>query len=95
MKKASKKKAQNKLDRILDLPIEVSTNEPKVTIISFEKLLVENYKGILEYDENMIKIGTYIGIINIVGRDMTLNEMTSDDVMVKGEIDSIDFESIE
>ena len=95
MKKATKKKAQNKLDRILDLPIEVSTNEPKVTIISFEKLLVENYKGILEYDENMIKIGTYIGIINIVGRDMTLNEMTSDDVMVKGEIDSIDFESIE
>ena len=59
MKKASKKKAQNKLDRILDLPIEVSTNEPKVTIISFEKLLVENYKGILEYDENMINRNIY------------------------------------
>ena len=94
MRKDRKVKKQSRLEKILDLPEEVSTNEPKITIVSFKKLIIENYKGILEYDENLIKVSTYIGIINIVGKALILNEMTVDDVMVIGNIDSIDFEPI-
>ncbi len=94
MRKDRKVKKQSRLEKILDLPEEVSTNEPKITIVSFKKLIIENYKGILEYDENLIKVSTYIGIVNIVGRALILNEMTVDDVMVTGNIDSIDFEPI-
>ena len=94
MRKDRKVKRQSRLEKFLDLPEEVSTNEPKITIVSFNKLIIENYKGILEYDENLIKVSTYIGIINIVGKALILNEMTVDDVMVIGNIDSIDFEPI-
>lgn len=94
MRKDRKVKKQSRLEKILDLPEEVSTNEPKITIVSFKKLIIENYKGILEYDENLIKVSTYIGIVNIVGKALILNEMTVDDVMVTGNIDSIDFEPI-
>ena len=94
MRKDRKVKKQSRLEKILDLPEEVSTNEPKITIVSFKKLIIENYKGILEYDENLIKVSTYIGIVNIAGKALILNEMTVDDVMVIGNIDSIDFEPI-
>ena len=55
-------------------------------------MVIENYKGILEYQDFYIRINTHIGIININGFDLDLNEMTSDDLLIKGKIESIDFE---
>lgn len=89
-----KKKKVSRLDEILDIPNEVSTNIPKITVMGFEKIYIENHKGILEYQDFFIRLNTYIGIININGFDLKLEEMTSDDIMVTGKIDSIDFEEI-
>ena len=36
-----------KIDKILEMPTEVCTNMPKITIIGFNELILENYKGIL------------------------------------------------
>lgn len=94
MKSRRPKKARI-LDRLLEMPEEVATKETKLTVLGFKKMLIENYKVILEYQDFYIRINTYIGIININGFNLKLNEMTSDDIMVTGDIDSIDFEKIE
>lgn len=88
-----KRKEPSRLDTILDIPKELSTNNPKVTILGFEQVLIENHKGILEYQDYFIRLNTYIGIININGFNLKLEEMTTDDIMVTGKIDSIDFEN--
>ena len=88
------KRKSRKLDEILEIPVELSTNTPKVTVVGFERLLIENYRGILEYQEYFVRVNTYIGIININGFNLQLEEMTSDDLLVTGKIDSIDFETI-
>ena len=93
-----KRKMKNKesaLNRILEVPKEISTNEPKITIAGFKKMLIENYKVILEYQDIYIRIKTYIGIININGLNLKLGEMTSDDIMITGDIETVDFEKIE
>ena len=82
-----------KLDEILEIPVELSTDTPKITIVGFERVLIENYRGILEYQEYFVRLNTYIGIININGFNLQLEEMTTDDLLVTGKIDSIDFES--
>ena len=95
---AKKKKGRTQariLDRILEMPQEVSTKDTKLTVIGFKKMLIENYKVILEYQDFYIRINTYIGIININGFNLKLSEMTSDDIMISGDIDSIDFEKTE
>ncbi len=81
-----------KLDEILEIPVELSTNNPKITIVGFERLLIENYKGILEYQDYFVRVNTYIGIININGFNLQLEEMTSDDLLVIGKIENVDFE---
>ena len=86
------RKKARKLDEILEIPVELSTNNPKLTIIGFERLLIENYKGILEYQDYFVRVNTYIGIININGFNLNLEEMTSDDLLVTGKIESIDYE---
>ena len=92
MRRRKKERIQNKLERILEIPKELSSTEPKITIMNFNEMLIENYKGILEYQEFFIRISTYSGIININGFNLNLTEMTSDDLMIIGKIETIDFE---
>ena len=87
-----KKKNIRRLDRFLEMPQEIYTNNPKVTINGFEEILIENYKGILEYEEFLVRINTYLGIININGYNLNLETMTNDDIRVTGKGESIDLE---
>ena len=86
------KEKQNRLDKLLEIPKEISSSLPKITIMGFEELLIENYKSILEYQDFYVRLLTHIGIININGFELKLNEMTNDDILIRGKIDSIDFE---
>ena len=94
MARNKKSKIGDKVNILLDIPEEVSSNIPKITILGFEKMLIENYKSILEYQEFYIRISTHIGILNINGYELNLNEMTTDDLLITGKIDGIDFETI-
>ena len=46
--------------QLLDMPRELDKTQTKVTIISFDEILIENYKGIMEYEEFFVKINTEI-----------------------------------
>lgn len=94
MKKKKNGRFSSKIDEILEVPREISSIDPKITIIGFDEMLIENYKGILEYEEFYIKINTAIGNININGFSLNLEQVTEDDISVKGKIESIDIERI-
>lgn len=85
----------NKINQFLEMPEEIVSNKPKITILGFDELVIENYKNILEYEEIFIKINTYIGAININGYNLKLIQMDKEDIMITGKIDSVDFEEIE
>ena len=89
-----KKKKIQRLEKILEIPQEVYSNVPKIIITGFDEMMIENFKAILEYEEFYIRISTYIGIININGYDLKLENMTNDDIKVTGKIESFDFERI-
>ena len=91
-KKQNRKTKQNRFEQILEIPKEVSSTIPKLTVMGFEELLIENYKAILEYQDFYIRLSTHIGIININGFELNLNEMTNDDILITGKIEGIDFE---
>ncbi len=86
---------KNKLEKILEIPEEVYSNIPKVTITGFNEMILENYKGILEYEEFFASISTYIGIININGYNLNLEKMTNDDIKITGKIESVELERTE
>jgi len=82
----------SRINRFLELPKEINNKIPKITIIDFNDVLIENYKGILEYEEFFVKINTHLGDININGFNLELKQMTEEDIVVKGIINSIDIE---
>ncbi|HHW49691.1 MAG TPA: sporulation protein YqfC [Clostridiaceae bacterium] len=99
-RKAGKKKEKKeepkagireKLAEMLELPKEIVMNIPKMTMIGNKDLIIENYKGIIEYESNRIRINTGAGIIKITGDLMTIKEITSEDILVSGNISSLEF----
>ena len=86
---------KGKIGKILEMPEEVCSNIPKITITGFNELILENYKGILEYEEFFVRISTYKGIVNINGFNLNLEKMTNDDIKITGKIESIDIERTE
>ena len=90
-----RKKKINKIGKILEIPEEVYTNIPKITVTGFDELILENYKGIIEYEENYTSISTYIGIVNIKGYNLNLEKMTNDDIKITGKIENIELERME
>ena len=85
---------KRKLMQILDMPREIDKGNSKITILSFDEILIENYKGILEYEEIFVKIQTEIGSVNINGFSLNLEQITEDDILITGKINSIDLERI-
>ena len=91
-KMKKRKSSFSKIDKLLEMPEEVYTDTPKITITGFNEMIIENFKGILEYEDYYIRINTSLGIININGFELKLENMTNDDIKVKGKVESIDIE---
>lgn len=89
-----KKNRFKKINHLLEMPQEVYSNQPKITLVGFNEMLLENFKGILEYEEFYVRISTYVGIININGFGLKLETMSNDDILIKGQIESIDIERV-
>jgi len=89
-----KKEIKNKIEGFLELPREIVSEITKVTLFGFVQMLVENYKGIVEYDENYIRLSTASGNIIIEGIELNLKQITSDDIEINGKIQHIEFEDI-
>ena len=82
-----------RISKFLELPREVISDIPKITITGFDEILIENFKGILEYEDYFARINTSLGILNINGFNLKLNQITDDDILVNGIIENIDFEN--
>ena len=83
----------SKVSKFLEIPREVISNIPKITITGFDEVFIENFKGILEYEDFFVRISTSLGNININGFNLKLNQMTDNDIFVTGKIENLDFES--
>ena len=62
-------------------------------LYGFSEMIIENYKGILDYEDFYIRVNTFIGIININGFKLQLNQLTDEAISITGKIESIDLES--
>ena len=90
--KGNGKKLKEKVVEVLELPKEITLDLPKITILGNRNLLLENYKGIIEYDSNKIKINTMDGVISVEGENLVIKEITSEDLMVDGNITRWNFD---
>lgn len=76
----------------LDLPKDVMLNLPKITIIGNDEITIENHKGIILFDRNIIKINTKVKIIDIEGEDFEILYIGDSTITISGKFKSISYE---
>ena len=73
------------------LPKDVLLGVPLVNIIGQTEACIENYRGILEYTNKLIRIQTKSGKIYVNGKGLQIEYYTNDDMKITGLIESIEF----
>jgi sporulation protein YqfC len=95
--RSNKKKGEQKtplkqrITEVLELPKEIVLNVPKLTMVGNSDIIIENYRGVMEYDGTRIRISTGIGVIRLTGERLVIKEITSEEILVCGEIASLEF----
>lgn len=82
---------KNKIVRAANVPKDVVLGVPILTMTGQMELCIENYKGIIEYTDLLIRVQSKIGQIKVVGKHLQIEYYTNDEMKITGRILSIDF----
>lgn len=91
MKKKKLQEVKSTVSDIFELPKEITLNMPKMNIIGNNQMLIENHRGIIEYGPSLIRVNSTIGVIRLKGEDLNLRNIGVEDIMVTGDIRSMEF----
>ena len=86
-------KIKEKLANALELPRELVLNVPKITVTGKDKILIENYKSIISYENDVVKLNTSVGTLSLFGVNLMIKEITTEDIIVIGKVDKVEFNS--
>lgn len=82
---------KDRVSTVIKTTDEILLNVPLVSMVSNNEFTLENYKGIVLYSENKIKINTSMGIISIVGDELTLSKVLAEKITITGKINEVIF----
>ncbi len=82
---------KKKLVNTLELPKEIIFNLPLITIVGNEEINIENYKGVIEYSPEKIRINTACGVLKINGEKLSFKQITAENIIVTGVIQTLEY----
>ena len=74
-----------------DLPGEVVWDLPRITIVAGNRVVVENHKGLMDYNENSIVVAGGRVEVRILGNDLELRAMNADELLITGDVFNVEF----
>lgn len=82
---------KSKIAEKLNIPEDISEGLPIVTVTGKHEVYVENYKGIIEYGKNCIRIQTKNCRICFMGKNLEIIYYTNADMKINGDLESISY----
>ncbi len=79
------------LSDTMKLPSDIIAGAPIISMIGRRQLSVENYKGIIEYTGELVRIQTKSGRVHIKGKNLNIEYYNEDDMRITGYISTIEF----
>jgi len=79
-----------KLAEFLELPLDTVIDLPKMIISGNQHLVIENHRGVIEYEPSIIRVGTKLGELKITGAGLTLVSVYKEELTVTGKIEQVE-----
>ncbi len=89
--KKVKKNLKKELSAAFEMPEEIVLDLPLISLRGFEEAVIENYKGIIEYSTEKIRVNTSVGILRLTGENMFIKCLDADNIVITGKIKSAEF----
>ena len=77
----------------LELPKDLMYGAVLVSITGRQEMLIENYRGILEYSQNHISLQTKTCRLVVRGKNLNISYYTNEEMKITGMIDSLIYEN--
>ena len=87
----AKTSALERLDAALELPPGAMGNGVRMELNSNREATIDGCKGVLEYDENVVRLNTGQGQVRLTGRGLVIRTLSQNQAVVEGFILSIEF----
>lgn len=92
MSKRNPFKIREQVIEQLELPKDFLLGEAIVTVTGRGELLIQNYKGILNYEDSFIKIQAKNCRIMITGKRLSIDYYTNEEMKISGFFEQIQYE---
>ncbi|MCL2351829.1 MAG: sporulation protein YqfC [Firmicutes bacterium] len=86
---SKKESLKEKVASALSLPGEVILDLPFVSMMGKNEVSVENYRNIVEFTDERIRINTSSGVLVINGRKLYIKRITSENILISGAIGNV------
>lgn len=86
-----KKHLKDRVSDAVNIPKDVILGVPIIRMLGQEEFYIENYRGILEYTDTMIRVQTKIGQIQLFGKRLEILYYTNDEMKVVGYIEKLEY----
>lgn len=86
-----KKNLKSRITDATGMPKDVILGVPIISVTGQNEACIENYRGILEYTDKLIRIQTKLGKIHVTGRGLHIEHYNNDEMKITGHITIIEF----
>ncbi len=84
------KKMKERLTEAMGIPKEIALDYPRLTLLGKKELYIENFKAIIEYTPDCIRLSTSAYLLKITGADMEIKNISPEILEINGEIVNIE-----
>jgi sporulation protein YqfC len=85
------KKWQENIAELFELPKELLLNLPRITLIGDIQMLLENYGGIIQYNDELLRLKVREGEVIVKGKNLTIKHFLADELLIEGKIFSVEY----
>ncbi len=78
----------------LELPEDVVLNKPRITVTGENQVVIENHKGIVLFQDNIIRVNSESGPITIKGTGFEILFMGGSTITIAGRFKTLVYEGV-
>lgn len=82
---------KEKLASVTSMPKDVVLGAAVVTIVGTGEVCIENYRGIIEYTDTLIRVQTKSCQLKLLGKHLQIEYYTNDEMKITGRILSLEY----
>ena len=86
-----KEQIRERVAQAAGIPKDVVLGASINTVTGTSEVCVENYRGIIEYKDSLVRLQTKEGQIRITGKRLDIEYYTNDEMKITGIIDCLEF----